>query len=418
MSEPLPAEPVHETHRDAKPSIVARVFAVLIPALICVGGVAFAGMLVATRPSAERAAPESEGIPVRIATLAPTDERVVLRAQGQVIAARQVVMQPELNGRVTWMNDELVPGGRLAEGDPLVRIDSRDYRAALEQQRAQVASSRLNVSTEESRRVIAEREWALLERERNAASASGRQLALREPQIQAAEASLRAAQSGLRQAQTNLSRTSLRAPFDAIVITENVDLGQLVGPSSQLATLVGTEHFWVRVSIPMEQLRHVRLPQGDQPGSNVTVTQRVGEADAIERSGRVIRLLGDLDPVGRMARLLVEIDEPLGAPGELPMLLGASVDVAIEAGTLEGVYRIPRAALHAEDQVHLFGGGALALQPVEVIWREEESVLVRGLTAGDELVLSTVSPPIAGTRLRRAEPEPEATASAEEPAAP
>ncbi len=415
MSEPLPAEPVHETHRDAKPSIVARVFAVLIPALICVGGVAFAGMLVATRPSAERAAPESEGIPVRTATMAPTDERVVLRAQGQVIAARQVVMQPELNGRVTWMNDELVPGGRLAEGDPLVRIDSRDYRAALEQQRAQVASSRLNVSTEESRRVIAEREWALLERERNAASASGRQLALREPQV---EASLRAAQSGLRQAQTNLSRTSLRVPFDSIVISESVDVGQLVGPASQLATLVGTDHFWVRVSIPMEQLRHVRLPQGDQPGSSVTVTQRVGEADAIERGGRVIRLLGDLDPVGRMARLLVEIDDPLGAPGDLPMLLGASVDVAIEAGTLEGVYRIPRAALHAEDQVHLFGGGALALQPVSVVWGEEESVLVRGLTPGDELVLSTVSPPIAGTRLRRAEPEPQATASAEEPSAP
>ncbi|MCA9604410.1 MAG: efflux RND transporter periplasmic adaptor subunit, partial [Myxococcales bacterium] len=330
----------------------------------------------------------------------------------------QVVMQPELNGRVTWMNEELLPGGRLAEGDTLVRIDARDYQAALEQQRAQVASSQLNVSTEESRRVIAEREWALLERERNAASESGRQLALREPQTQAAEASLRAARSGLRQAQTNLSRTSLRAPFDSIVISENVDVGQLVGPATQLATLVGTDHFWVRVSIPMEQLRHVTLPSEGTPGSTATVTQHVGESDAIVRSGRVIRLLGDLDPVGRMARVLVEIENPLGAEGDLPMLLGATVDVEIEAGTLEGVYRIPRAALHAENQVHLFGGGSLALQDVDVVWRDDESVLVRGLTSGDELVLSTVSPPIEGTRLRRAEPEPETTASAEEPASP
>lgn len=416
MSEQPPtehAEPVSETYQSS-PGTVARIFAVLIPAGICVAGIAFAGVLVATRPAAERAAPQSQGIPVRVETVQPSDEAVTIRAQGQVIAARQVVMQPELNGRVTWMSDDLVPGGRLAAGDTLVRIDPRDFRAALEQQRAQVENSRVNVSTEESRRLIAEREWALLERERTGASEGGRELALREPHTRAAEASLRAARSGLQQAQTNLSRTSLRAPFDSIVIAENVDVGQLVGPASQLATLVGTEHFWVRVPIPMEQLRFIRLPNGEATGSEATVRQHVGESDEIVRTGRVVRLLGDLDPVGRMARVLVEIDDPLGPAGELPMLLGASVDVEIEAGVLEGVFRIPRSALHASDQVHLFGGGALAIQDVRVAWREDESLLVRGLTPGDEIILSTVSPPIAGTALRRVE---ELNAEASQPTA-
>lgn len=415
--EPSTTEPASDPPEAARPSIVARIFAVLIPAVICLAGAGLAAVLVATRPTAERAAPEQAGLPVRVETLQPTDERVVVRAQGQVIAARQVIMQPELSGRVTWMSPELVPGGRFRAGDTLVRIDARDYRTALEQQQAQIENSNLSVTTEESRRLIAEREWALLERERNAASEAGRQLALREPQVRAAQASLRAAQSGLRQAQTNLSRTVLRAPFDSLVIGANVDVGQLVGPSSQVATLVGTAHFWVRVSIPMEQLQHVHLPRGDSPGSPGIVTQRVGQSGRVVRNGRVIRLLGDLDPVGRMARVLVEIDDPLGGERELPMLLGAYVDVEIQAGMLEGVFRIPRAALHADDRVHLFGGGALALAPVEIAWRDEDTLLVRGLRAGDELVLSPISPPIAGTPLRRAEAR-ETTASAEGAQAP
>lgn len=404
MSEQLPAEPVPAKEPEPRrPGLVARIFAVLIPALICLGGVAFAGTLIATRPEAERATPEHAGVPVRVAAIAASTETITVRARGQVIAARQVVMQPQVQGRVRWVHEDLVPGGRLSEGDTLIRIDPRDFRAALQQQRAQVENSRLAIHQEESRQLIAQREWELLREERDAASSSGRELALREPQIRAAEAQLQASRSGVAQARTNLSRTQLEAPFDAIVQAENVDVGQLVGPTSQVATLVGTEHFWVQVAVPVEQLRWIRLPSDEAPGSPATVRQQIGEDDAVVRDGRVIRLLGDLDPVGRMARVLVEIDDPLGSGDGLPMLLGASVEVEIEAGQLEGVYRVPRAAVHSGDTVHLFGEGQLAIEAVEVAWRDEQSLLVRGLPPGAEIVLSPVSPAIVGTRLRRVE---------------
>lgn len=399
-----------------RPSTIARIFAVLIPAGICLAGIAFAGLMVATRPTAERAPPETRGLPVHTRVVTAGSESVVVSASGQVVAARLVVMQPELTGRVTWMNEHVVPGGRVAEGESLLRIDGRDFRAAIDQQAAQVETSRVQLTTEESRRAIAEREWALMGREGSGASAQGRGLALREPQVRSAEAGVRAAQSGLRRARTNLSRTTLRAPFDAFIQAEAVDVGQLVGPGSQVATLVGTEHFWVRVSIPMDQLRWVRLPSEDSPGSTVTVTQNVGEAEPIVRHGRVIRLLGDLDPVGRMARVLVEIDDPLGLssagqneeePG-LPMLLSAFVHVAIEAGSLDDVVRVERDALHSDDQVYLFRDDALAIQEIEVVWRESEAVFVRGLQDGDELILSQIATPIAGAALRRVEEESDA----------
>jgi RND family efflux transporter MFP subunit len=405
-----------------RPGTVARLLGVLIPAVICLVGVAFAGMLVATRPEAEHTEAEERGLPVRVNDVQPRTEAILVHAQGQVVPAQRVVMQPELNGRVTWMNANLVPGGHLSQGDVLVRVDPRDYRAALEAQRAQVENNRLSIAQEDSRRVIAAREWEILRQERAASTQAGQELALREPHQRAATASLRAAESGLRQAQTNLTRTSLQAPFDAIVQAENVDVGQLVGPSSQIATLVGTEHFWVQVSIPLEQLSWIRFPGEGTEGSSASVSQNVGEEGHIVRSGRVIRLLGDLDPVGRMARVLVEIDDPLGLhreprqPGDassLPMLLGAFVDVEIEAGVLDGIFEIPREALHAGDVVHLVGGGSrLVIRPIEVVWRREESVLARGLVAGDALVLSQLPSPVEGTQLRRVEPEGEAPRAA------
>lgn len=401
--------------------LVARILGVFIPVLVCGGGVAVAAFFMATRPAAQRTEPEHRGVPVEVATLAPDRQPIQVRASGTVVAAQRVVLQPEVSGRITWLHPELVPGGRVRAGEALLRIDARDYRAALGQVEAQLENSRLGLQQESSRQVIAEREWELLRREAGGTSDSGRELALRAPQTRSAQAQVRAAESSLQQARNNLTRTTVSAPFDALVQTENVDLGQLVTPAAQLATLVGTERFWVQVSVPMEQLPWIRVP-GMQAGegSRARVIQDVGESGRIERSGRVLRLLGDLDPVGRMARIMVEIEDPLtgtadaspGSPASLPLLLGAFVRVEIEAGTLDDVYEVPRAALHAGDVVHLLGADSrLELAAVSVAWRREGTVLVRGLRPGAMLVTSRIPTPIEGTLLQRLEAVPPAAAA-------
>ncbi|MFK7991400.1 MAG: efflux RND transporter periplasmic adaptor subunit [Sandaracinaceae bacterium] len=405
-----------------KPSFAIRLFSVVFPGVVCLVGIAFAGLMVSTRPDAERTDTEATGVPVRLLEVAASSEDVVVRGQGQVIAAQQVRVQPEVSGRITWVNENLVPGGLVSQRDRLFRVDTRDYRAALAQQQAQLASAQLALSQEGSRRTIAEREWALLNGQ-GGGSESGRQLALRGPQQESAQAQLRAAQSGVAQARTNLGRATVTAPFDAVVQIETAELGQLVTPAAQIATLIGTEHFWVQVSIPVEQLAWVQVPRGETPGSEAVVTQLVGESGEIQRTGRVVRLMSDLDPVGRMARLLIEIDDPLGLASNgivrgdassLPMLIGGFVRVSIGAGTVEGVVEVPRGAVHDGGIVYLMNEASeLVLQPVETVWGRDETLLVRGIPDGAQVVTSTVSPPVPGTQLRRIEEE----VGAAEPAA-
>ncbi len=382
-----------------------KVLRFLAPILVIALGLGVFVSLVRTRPVAERAPPTEHATPVGVVSVHAEDHAIRVRAQGVVIPARELVLQAELNGRVVFRHEDLVPGGTIPRGDTLVRIDPRDYRTAIAQQGATLESQRVQVQTEERRRAVAEREWELLARQTDslAASPEGRALALREPQLRSASAAVDASSAQLAQARLTLTRTTLRAPFDALVREADVEVGQLVGPTARLATLVDTAHFWVQVSLPLESLAVIRAPGPDAQGAPVEVFQTIGEA-RIDRTGRVVRLLGDLDPVGRMARVLVEIDDPLGLTREdpgLPLLLGAYVHVEIEAGHVDQAIEIPRNALRDNDTVWVIEDDRLVIHSVNVVWRRPDTVLLGGITLdGAQVITTPLASPVEGMVLR------------------
>ncbi|MCU0693150.1 MAG: HlyD family efflux transporter periplasmic adaptor subunit, partial [Polyangiaceae bacterium] len=257
--------------------------------------------------------------------------------------------------------------------------------------------------------------------------AVGPALALREPHLRSAKAALEGASAGLQRAKLSLSRTQIIAPFNAFVQSESVDIGQIVNAAMQLGRLVGTDAFWVQVSVPVEKLSWIRIPGlNAKEGSQVRVWQDVGDGQ-VERVGKVIRLFGDLDPVGRMARVLVEIPNPLessthdaatpktsaspaanrdGAwgpkPSSLPLLVGAFVNVRIDAGQLDNVVEVPRSAIRDGDKVYVVDDeGSLRTKQLSVAWRLENSVLVSsGVRSGDRVIISQLATPLEGMKVR------------------
>lgn len=403
---------------------VSTILKVVLPPVVIVAGIAFLVMLVKSKPEAPRRPQDDRALLVDVQSVTSARHEVKVRANGTVIAAEQIVLAPEINGRVVWTSDQLVPGGRFRRGEPVFRIDPRDYRLAVEAQSAEVQRAQLEVQLEEGRQRVAEREWNLFESTRTPTpegqSAPSDDLALRRPQRETAEVTLRSARSGAERARLALSKASLTAPFNAMVVNESLDVGQLVGPNTQAATLVGTDAFWVRVSIPLASLGSLRLPDGDTPGPIVRVTQNVG-ARRVERSGRVLRLLPDLDAVGSMARLLVAIEDPLALSeenrGSLPILLGSYVDVEIAADPLESAIEVPRVALREGNRVFVMtADDQLSVRTVEIGWARDESVLVvSGLESGERIVISRVPTPVDGMPLRTAESRPSLPTTAQAP---
>lgn len=384
----------------------------LLAAAILAGAVAVTVHMVTTRASAERADHRETATLVETLTAHRSDERVVVPVMGTVMPSRELAVFPEVTGAVVEQNPRLVPGGCLAAGDLMVRIDDRDYRLVVEQQQAAVEKARFDLQVEEGRQVVAQREWQMVGEKSSVAEAS-EALALRKPHLALARASLDGAISGLRRAELNRERTVVRAPFNAIVVEEFVDLGQIVTPGTRIARLIGADQFWVRCSIPLERLEWLALPDGDAAGgAPARVIQHAGAGEEVVREGRVIRLLPDLDPAGRMARLLVAVDNPLGGrcmgATSLPLLSGAYVRVELDGRKVESVVALPRAALHEGDRVWIMGADdRLVVRPVTIVWRRRDDVLVtKGLEEGDRIVTSRLGTPVPGMRLRVREVEP------------
>lgn len=377
---------------------------ILLPLVVIGLGIGVARKLVKARPTAGKTAVAHPGALVEVQPVGTVDRRLTLRAQGTVIAAREVVLQPQISGKVLSVHSELVPGGRLPADTTLVRIEDADYRLGVAQARTQVEQARQTLELERGRQAIAKREWSMLPAgRREKADASAKARALREPQLAQAQAQIDAANAALRQARLNVARAELKAPFNALVLQENVDIGQVVSPGAQVARLVGTDAFWVQVSVPLADLKWLTIPKTPEAqGSAVTVRLDTGDG-VVEREGKVIRLLGDLDPVGRLARVMVQIDDPLGlTSGAPPLLLGAFVEVAFTGKHLRDVVEVPRQALQEGDVVWIYADGKLEVRPVEIGRRLRESVLVtKGLTPGEQLITSRLATPVPGMPLRR-----------------
>ena len=223
----------------------------------------------------------------------------------------------------------------------------------------------------------------------------------------AAEASKEAAEVALKKAELDSSRTIIKAPFNAAVESESVDRGSQVSPTTKLARLVGTDEYWVEVSVPVDQLKWLRIPRSEnEKGSKVWVYNEAAWGTDVSREGDVVRLASSLETEGRMARLLVLVKDPLGLEdesGKTPaLLIGSYVRVEIEGKELGAVVAVGRERVHDGDRVWVMApDGKLDIRKVGIVFRGRDRVLVsRGLVAGERLVTTDLAAPVHGMPLR------------------
>jgi RND family efflux transporter MFP subunit len=400
MNEPQPS-----TGSTAEPKPlgrVARILRVALPLPLIALGIGGAGYLYATRPRPVQKPPEPIRALVDILTVTPATYPVELTAMGTVVPAREVTLKARVSGEIIAVHPTFIEGGRLAKDDELVSIDPLDYELALATAQGRLAQVEFEATLETGRQSVARREWDLLSLDD--ATDTERALALRQPHLVRVKANLAAAQADLRRAAVNLERTSVRVPFDALILDRYVERGALVREQDPLVQVVDTSEYWVRVSVPVDRLRWIDIPQSQgETGSPVTITTT--DASAGVTDGQVLRLQGDLDPAGRMARVLIAVQDPLAvndaSSGRASLLLGSYVHIVIRGQELHEVYRIPRNALRENGTVWIANANdQLELRAVTAAWRGKETVLIsHGLIPGDRVISTNLAMPVSGMPL-------------------
>jgi HlyD family secretion protein len=295
----------------------------------------------------EETGTEVRSEPAAIGTLVET-----VSAPGEIVPNLKVEISAEVSARI--MELPFREGDRVKKGDVVVRLDDRDFNAALESSKARRDAERFRLEAERSR--IAGPESALanarttLERQRKLfetgdvprqtlddAEARVRDLeasvAATRHAISVIESSLAAAEADIRQAEEALGRTVIASPMDGMLTQLNAEVGELV--------VVGT----------MNNAGTVILTVGDL--SKVKLNAEMNEADIarVERDQKAeIRINAYKDEVfpGRVRQVALQRTQQLDGTGffkvEVDVLppedgstrqilsgLAANVDIEIEA---------------------------------------------------------------------------------------
>lgn len=383
-----------------------KVLKIALPLLILALGIGGAVLMSKSRSAPEKLKTETPGALVRVQTVDTVDHQVKIFATGTVQPRQKAEIVPQVSGVVTDISPKLIAGGFFRRGEPLFTIEKVDYRLAVDQAAASLAKSELNLATVKSRGRVARQEWEEL---RGNSVEQPNPLVVYEPQLKEAEANVLSARAALEQAHINLERTQLRAPFDGRIVSERIDRGQYVRSGESAAVLTGTATAEIVVPLTLEDLSYLSIPDEgvSEQGSRATVSIEVN-GNTLEWHGRVVRTLGEMDPRGRMARVVVVVDDPYQIDSRRErspdLAMGLFVDLVLHGSTISDVIRIPRRALRENSTVWVVGSGnELDIRPVEVLRREKENLLIReGLESGDRIVLTNLSGAANGMKLRLA----------------
>ncbi len=373
----------------------------LLAPLLLAAGFGLMQWMAGRRPPPSRSAPPDRGALVQVVTAERAGRRAVVSALGIVRPARRADIAPQVAGVVTHVAPRLAAGAFFAAGETLFTLDDTDYRLALEQAGARVTQAESELAILRVKAATARREWA----RRNGSGTPPPPLLAFEPQIAAAEAALRAARAAEAQARRNLERTRITAPFACRILDESVEEGTYVKAGTRLLTLAGTGRIEIVTPVPAAELAWLTV--GGRDASTAEVTLRAGERQW-RWTGRVTRLLAEVDPQGKTARLVIAVDDPYPGRTDAPLLFGMFVEVTIHGNEAGTVVVLPRAVLREGDLVWLVERGRIRVRQVRVArLTGSEAWISSGLAGGESVVATTLSGVADGMKVRVA-PRPPA----------
>ena len=375
---------------------------IVLSLVILSAGIGAASYLKNSAPRTRKRPPVKLSPTVLIQTVKPSSYQIIVTAMGTVIPAREMVLKSRVSGEIVEIHPEFTEGGFLKKDMRVIQIDPQDYELALARKRSTVTDAEFALKLELGHQVVAKREWELLNQGKPAQDME-KELALRQPHLNKVRADLSAAEAELKAAMLDLERTHITVPFNAMVRSKSVDRGSQVTLQEPLAELVGTDAYRVQTSLPVDRLEWIDVPvQAGDSGSKARIIYGRGH----ECSGTVIRLLGDLAAEGRIARILVEVVDPLGlnssSQDRAPLLIGEYVRVKILGRRLDNVFQIPRSALKDNSSIWIVGENqTLEIRKVRPVWRDADVVLLQdGLKPGEQLIVSDLPAPVEGMTVR------------------
>jgi len=208
-----------------------------------------------------------------VAKIYPSQAFTLLNASGYVVAQRKAAVASKITGRLISLSVE--EGSRVKKNEVIARMENEDALASRDQ-----AEANLNVAHHNLEQVRAELQDATLSFNRYKdlldkgfvakadydASEARYKKAI--AAVAAAEAAVKANAAALQGANVMIEYSLIRAPFDAVVLTKNADIGDIVTPigasanaKAAVVTIADMSSLQVEADVSESNLRQIKVGQ-------------------------------------------------------------------------------------------------------------------------------------------------------------
>ena len=367
---------------------------ILFGLLITVAGIGVMVFLIKSRKEPHKKPVPEKGVLVDCMKIKKQNIYAHIHVTGNVTSNSNVYLIPQVSGMVISMSKNFEAGGFFKKGDTLFKIDPSDYDIAAKISRANIAKAETALLETRSKAEVALKEWGIAKQFNQMKAASP--LVLYKPQLKTAESALESAKADYEKRLLDIKRTIIKAPFNCVVQSESVELGRFATPGSPLASISGTDNFDVIVSIPYAELALIDIPSShnNSKGSEAEITLDTGNGKFTWKS-YVYRMLGDVDPSGKMPRIILRVPDPFNLKGihgksTPPLVENTFVSATIKGKILEGVFPIPGKSIREKNTLWIMmPDKTLDIRQIRLVRREKGKVFVRGnLKDGEKLVLT------------------------------
>ena len=203
----------------------------------------------------------------------PSQTFTLLNASGYVVPQRKAAVAAKVTGRIIALYVE--EGSRVKKDQIIARLEADDVAAQRDQAVANLEVSRQNLEQAKAELADAkasfDREKSLLAQEfttRAAFDAAEARSKKAMAAVSSAEASIRASSAALKAANVALDYTLIRAPFDAVVLTKNADIGDIVTPigaaanaKAAVVTIADLGSLQVEADVSESNLKEIKVGQ-------------------------------------------------------------------------------------------------------------------------------------------------------------
>ena len=203
----------------------------------------------------------------------PSQTFTLLNASGYVVAQRKAAVASKVTGRLIALFVE--EGSRVKKGQVIARLESDDVAAARDQaaanldaaryalEQAKAESNDATITFNRNKELIGQ--GYVAQAEYDASEARFRKA---RAGVSAAEAAIQASVAALQGANVAYEYTLIRAPFDAVVLTKNADIGDIVTPigaaadaKAAVVSIADMSSLQVEVDVSESNLQQVKAGQ-------------------------------------------------------------------------------------------------------------------------------------------------------------